>query len=77
MSEPLRMLCLSSREQEQAEIQQGRTQSAVDQVDEQWPEIRAAAAYVKDCKLALEQEGFSEDVAHTLLPVMLHYLWRV
>jgi hypothetical protein len=76
MSEPLRMLC-SPREQEQAEISQARTQTAVDQVDEHWPDIRAAAAYVKDCKLALIQEGFSEDVAHMLLPVMLQHLWRV
>lgn len=65
---------LSQRELEQLELQGERTQNAVDAVDEQWPEICAAAAVVKDCHVALVKQHVPESVAYSLVPSVVQVL---
>lgn len=67
---------LSSRELEQQELEAQRCQQAVDSVDEHWPEIMKAAAYVKDCHTALVKMDIPAGVAYGLIPSMMRYLLR-
>jgi hypothetical protein len=66
----------STREQEQRELSGLRVQRAVDAVDEHWPEIQAAAAYVQDCHKALINVGIPQGVAYSLIPAMIEVLGR-
>ena len=65
---------LSERELEQMEVIGDRIRHLRDQADEKWPEIVQAAAIAHDCKLALTQNGFTDEEALKLVGVLMDYI---
>ena len=65
---------LSDREREQLEIKGYEAQNAVDDIDNKWPEVCAAAALAADCYKALRENEFEPDQAIKLVGPLMMYL---